>query len=419
MTSLNEVYTLFLSSSGAITDSRKTTLNALFFALSGPNFDGNTYAKEAMEKGAIAAIVDSPEVAKTHKNFLLVDNVLQTLQRLAKHHRQQFDIPVVGLTGSNGKTTTKELIATILGTTHKEVMATEGNLNNHIGVPLTLLRLTKNHSHAIIEMGANHIGEIDFLCEITQPTHGLITNVGKAHLDGFGSEEGVLKGKTELYRFLEKNEGTVIINKEDKRLVGVLRKTKNITYSPTEYRVTQEQPTLKLTYKGSEINTQLVGTYNKTNIAAAQCVGEIFDVPAAENIRAIAAYTPSNHRSQLLTKNNKTIVLDAYNANPTSMRAAITDFSKRAGKKVLVLGFMAELGTHEPAEHKALVELVTSLHFSNCYWIGDAYKPFVKSNWFATISDLKTHLESAPIIANQVLLKGSRSVQVEAILPLL
>lgn len=415
MLTLKEVYALFLDASGVETDSRKSVSNKLFFALKGQNFDGNAYAHNALENGAKAAIVDDAEIANTHQKCYLVNDVLQTLQALAHHHRKQFNIPVIALTGSNGKTTTKELIASVLNTTH-EVLATEGNLNNHIGVPLTLLHLSKQHTHALIEMGANHLNEIEFLCGIAHPTHGLITNVGKAHLEGFGSEEGVLKGKTELYRFLEQNNGTVLVNQDDTKLMGEVGKHQIITYTPSKFSVLNNQPTLKLRLNGVEINSQLAGSYNKANIAAAICVGNFFGVSTEKCAAAIAAYTPNNHRSQLIFKDNKTIVLDAYNANPTSMRAAINDFSAREGKKVVILGYMGELGAAEAKEHEALVRLVKTSHIENCYWIGTAYKPFVHSNYFETTESFVTYLKTSSINATQILIKGSRSVKLETIL---
>ena len=412
MTSLNEVYSLFLASSGAVTDSRKIVRNCLFFALKGPHFDGNTYAKNALENGAYAAIVDNPEVAAANNGCYLVNDVLTTIQELAKHHRNQFEIPVIALTGSNGKTTTKELLACVLGTTHT-VLATEGNLNNHIGVPLTILRIHNAHTHALIEMGANHIGEIHFLCRIAQPNYGIITNVGKAHLEGFGSEKGVLQGKTELYRFLEENNGIAFINNDDDRLLGALGNTTAIKYSPTECTLLEEQPTLKLKYKNAEISTHLVGDYNSANVATALCVGNAFNVPLNKSIDAIGAYIPSNLRSQLLSQNNKTIILDAYNANPTSMHVALTAYSKREGTKALILGTMAELGAHETKEHQSLVKLVESLKFDACFWVGEAFKPHVSKNWFATTSELKSYIKAHPMNVNQVMLKGSRSVGLE------
>lgn len=417
MVSFQDVYALFLTSSGVETDSRKSLDNKLFFALKGENFDGNTYALSAIKKGAKAAIVDNIEIAANPKCFL-VDDVLQTLQSLANHHRNQFDIPIIALTGSNGKTTTKELLTAVLSTSHC-VLATEGNLNNHIGVPLTLLQLTQTHTHAIIEMGANHLKEIDFLCRITQPTHGLITNIGKAHLEGFGSEEGVLQGKTELYRFLEKNDGVVFVNQENSKLVNSLGKNLSIAYSPSNFLIDKDHPTLELSINNIKINTQLAGSYNRTNIAAAVRVGSAFGVSVEQSAAAISDYTPVNHRSQLVQKNNKTIVIDAYNANPTSMHAAVISFSKRTGKKAVILGTMGELGTHEAKEHQALVKLVETMGIDYCYWVGDPYKPFVDANWFETTEDLAMHLKTKPVNADEILVKGSRSVRLENLLPII
>ncbi len=418
MTSLKEVYSFFLASSGVETDSRKSLDNKLFFALKGEKFDGNTYALSAIEKGAVAAIVDQQEIAAAHPKCLLVDDVLQTLQSLANHHRKQFDIPVIALTGSNGKTTTKELIAAVLNTSFN-ILSTEGNLNNHIGVPLTLLRLNNKHSHALIEMGANHLNEIDFLCHIAQPTHGLITNVGKAHLEGFGSEDGVLQGKTELYRFLEKNNGVVFINQQDGKLQNALGENLSIAYTPSDFIIHKDHPTLEILFNNIKIKTQLAGIYNINNIAAAVCVGSAFGVSVEQSATAISDYTPVNHRSQLVQQNNKTIVLDAYNANPTSMHAAVNSFSKRAGKKAVILGTMAELGLHEANEHKALVKLVKTMKIECCYWVGSPYKPFVDENCFETTEDLVTQLKNNPIEADEILVKGSRSVRLENLLPYL
>lgn len=415
MTSLQEVYALFLASSGVETDSRKLTLNQLFFALKGPNFDGNTFALKSLQKGAAAAIVDCPKVAASHEKCYLVDDVLKCLQDLANHHRNQFEIPVIGLTGSNGKTTTKELIAAVLRTKYN-ILATEGNLNNHIGVPLTLLHLTENHTHALIEMGANHLKEIDFLCQIANPTHGLITNVGKAHLEGFGSEEGVLLGKTELYRYVNAHNGIIFINQEDEKLTNTIGKCTKVAYNPSEFILLEDEPAIKFLYNSIEITTKLAGNYNRANVAAAVCVGSAFGVTLKNSVEAIEAYIPKNHRSQVIHKNGKTIVLDAYNANPTSMQAAVEAFQSRKGKKALVLGFMAELGSHENEEHKRIVVLAKSMGLDLCFWVGEAYKPFVSSNWFENTTALQKYLQEYPIDADQILVKGSRSAGLENIL---
>jgi UDP-N-acetylmuramoyl-tripeptide--D-alanyl-D-alanine ligase len=418
MTSLKEVYQLFLKSSGVQTDSRNVNSNELFFALNGPNFDANTFAHQAIQKGALAAIVDNKAIADANQACYLVDDVLKTLQALAKLHRKQFNIPVLALTGSNGKTTTKALIHAVLSTTHT-VLATEGNLNNHIGVPLTLLRLTAAHSHAIIEMGANHLKEIAFLCEIAQPNYGLITNVGKAHLEGFGSEEGVFQGKTELYDFIEKKDGLIFVNEDDHKLFFAIGDVAHIAFEPSEYRIVQEQPTLKLGHQNIEIPTQLVGTYNKENIAAAISIGVYFGVSLAKAAKAISDYTPNNSRSQLLNQNGKTLTFDAYNANPSSMHAAIAAFAKRSGKKAVILGHMAELGTYELDEHQALVDLVKTHDFDTCYWVGKPYESIVSSNYFSSVNELNLFLKNNPIEVDQLLIKGSRSATLEKVLSFL
>jgi UDP-N-acetylmuramoyl-tripeptide--D-alanyl-D-alanine ligase len=415
MTSLKEVYQLFLKSSGVQTDSRKTTSHQLFFALNGPNFDANAFAQQAIEKGALAAIVDDKAVAEANQNCYLVADVLETLQTLAQHHRNQFDIPIIALTGSNGKTTTKALMHAVLSTTHK-VLATDGNLNNHIGVPLTLLRLTTAHSHAIIEMGANHLKEIAFLCEIAQPTHGLITNVGKAHLEGFGSEEGVLQGKTELYDFIAKKGGIIFINQDDNKLLNSIGDVTHTSYKPSEFRITQDQPTLTLVNQNIEIPTQLIGTYNKENIAAAVSIGVYFGVSLVKAAKAVSDYTPNNSRSQLMTLNGKTLTFDAYNANPSSMKAAIAAFAKRSGKKAVILGHMAELGTYESAEHQALVDLVKKQGFETSYWVGKPYEHLVTTHYFSSVDKLNLFLKNNPIEADQLLIKGSRSATLEKVL---
>jgi UDP-N-acetylmuramoyl-tripeptide--D-alanyl-D-alanine ligase len=303
----------------------------------------------------------------------------------------------------------------VLSTTHK-VLATDGNLNNHIGVPLTLLRLTTAHSHAIIEMGANHLKEIAFLCEIAQPTHGLITNVGKAHLEGFGSEEGVLQGKTELYDFITKKDGVIFINQDDNKLLNSIGDVTHTSYKPSEFRTTQDQPTLTLVYQNIEILTQLVGTYNKENIAAAVSIGAYFGVSLVKAAKAVSDYTPNNSRSQLMTLNGKTLTFDAYNANPSSMKAAIAAFAKRSGKKAVILGHMAELGTYESAEHQALVDLVKKQGFETSYWVGKPYEHLVTTHYFSSVDKLNLFLKNNPIEADQLLIKGSRSATLEKVL---
>ncbi|MDB4717191.1 UDP-N-acetylmuramoyl-tripeptide--D-alanyl-D-alanine ligase, partial [Flavobacteriaceae bacterium] len=323
------LYSYFLKSSSVITDTRKIEKNALFFCLRGENFNGNKFAKEALQKGAAFVVIDDSEYFKENSQYILVEDCLKSLQELAKYHRLQFDIPVIGLTGSNGKTTTKELIYSVLSEQFNTT-ATFGNLNNHIGVPLTLLRINKNTEIALIEMGANHLKEIEFLCNITKPTHGYITNFGKAHLEGFGSIEGVIQGKSELYKSLENTKGTALINSEDKLQVRLTKnqakqqfgnKEADIVITSNNY-TTKDNNYLSVSFQSTIINSKLKGTYNYSNIKAAIAFGFIFDISLEKIKKGIEGYIPKNNRSQWLKTERNTVILDAYNANPSSMTVA-------------------------------------------------------------------------------------------------
>ena len=342
------------------TDTRNIPEGAIFFALKGPSFNANEFALEALDKGAAFAVIDEETYQKDDR-MVLVEDVLQTLQELAQYHRQQLKIPVIGLTGSNGKTTTKELIREVLSQKYK-VLATEGNLNNHIGVPLTLLSIDPEIEIAIIEMGANHIGEIARLSEIAQPTHGLITNIGKAHIEGFGGFEGVIRGKSELYHYLIQRGGEVFVNSQDEVLSNMAKRfDKPYFYpAPGDYLTcTLVDADPFVTYEnesGTLVKTQLIGTYNFSNIAAAICLGKFFDIPEKEADAAIARYVPTNNRSQIIRKGTNTIILDAYNANPDSMEAALENLkAMKAEDKVVILGDMFELGEESEAEHRRIV----------------------------------------------------------------
>jgi UDP-N-acetylmuramoyl-tripeptide--D-alanyl-D-alanine ligase len=339
-TSIEFLYQKYLECRHVSTDSRADQDQSLFFALNGPNFKGAKFAVMALEKGASYAVVDDPGMAA--ENVFVVEDTLQTLQDLARHHRKQLSIPVIGITGSNGKTTTKELIYTVLSQKFN-TLYTQGNLNNHIGVPLTLLRIKPEHEMAIIEMGANHIGEIEMLCTIALPTHGMITNIGKAHLEGFGSLEGVARGKSELYVHLDKTEGTVFVNTGNEHLMRMSRRiASKVTYPAIGdyYHSELLEASPYVVYKdeeGSVVHTQLVGSYNYENMAAAACIGKYFGVSLTKANEAIANYSPVNNRSQVLQKGSNTIILDAYNANPTSMAAAIRNFGNmNAPRKVYI-----------------------------------------------------------------------------------
>lgn len=420
-----QLYRLFLQHPSVQTDTRLLQPGDLFFALKGPNFNGNLFAGQALEKGAAAVIVDEATGIDSPK-IIRVDDALTALQQLAKHHRLQFKIPFLAITGSNGKTTTKELIHAVLST-HYKTSTTQGNLNNHIGIPLTLLRVPQEAEIAVIEMGANHQGEIASYCQYVLPTYGLINNVGKAHLEGFGGIEGVKKGKGELYDFIRAGGGSIFINNDYDYLKEMSSGIQHcISYGTTEADVTghllQSDPFLAVTIdhqpKLSRIDTHLVGDYNVPNVLAAVAVGFHFGVPAEKIKSAIESYTPSNSRSQLLEYKGNKVVLDAYNANPSSMKLAIENFAKlNAHHKIIMLGAMAELGTDSVAEHAAIVSLLQETKWDAVVLVGG---DFLKLNHpyhsFANATEAGTWLKNQSVSGAHILIKGSRSMRMEKIL---
>ncbi|QDK82138.1 UDP-N-acetylmuramoyl-tripeptide--D-alanyl-D-alanine ligase [Spirosoma sp. KCTC 42546] len=439
MNTIEQLYHKFQECTGVSTDTRRITPDCLFVALKGDKFDGNQFAGQALAAGARYALVDDPAVAaRDQERCLLVTDGLTALQDLARHHRKTFSFPVIGLTGSNGKTTTKELIAAVLSKNY-QTYATIGNLNNHIGVPLTLLAITEQYEMAVVEMGANHQKEIELLCSITQPTHGLITNVGKAHLEGFGGIEGVRKGKGELYDYLIQNGQTVFINSRDKTLTAMYRErlkhhrpeavfAEAIFYpavdSPNEpIELVQESPVV--VYRdsnGQEITTHLPGRYNFENMMAALAIGDYFGISPEEANRAIADYNPTNNRSQVITKGTNTVLLDAYNANPSSMSAAIRQFAATPAKrKVVILGDMYELGDESEAEHAALGKLIADSQFDLVILAGKdmhyalGYLP--KAYYFPDKFSLHNWLMDNPMSDTHVLVKGSRGMSLETVVP--
>ncbi|WP_266368107.1 UDP-N-acetylmuramoyl-tripeptide--D-alanyl-D-alanine ligase [Tellurirhabdus rosea] len=429
--SIQEIYERFRECPSVSTDTRKITPECLFVALKGDKFDGNKFARQALEQGARYALVDDPEVA-TDDRFLLVDDGLTALQELARHHRQTLTIPVIGLTGSNGKTTTKELLAAVLSRKYR-TYATFGNLNNHIGVPLTLLAIRNDgpeapYEIAVVEMGANHQGEIRLLSSIAQPTHGLITNVGKAHLEGFGGEAGVRKGKGELYDWLAHQHGTVFVHGTNVTLqeMHLERQFHEVIHylGPNAFfhaTLVQEAPVIVYRDEaGQEVNTNLTGHYNFDNIAAALCVGKYFGVPAEEANAAIAAYNPTNNRSQIIQKGTNTILMDAYNANPSSMAAAIENFTKLAARrKVVILGDMYELGDESPVEHAALGERVAQGGFDTVILAGKdmqyALAALPKAYYFPDKFSLHNWIMDNPFTDAHILIKGSRGMGLETV----
>lgn len=427
MTPLEKLHEHFLQSSGVTTDTRKITKGSIFFALKGANFNGNKFASKALETGSSYAVVDEKEFAVSEK-YILVDDVLTTLQQLATHHRRQFNIPFIGITGSNGKTTTKELITTVLKQKYKTI-ATAGNLNNHIGVPLTLLSIPKDTEMAVIEMGANKIGDIEELCNIAEPNYGIITNIGKAHLEGFGSLEGVARGKSELYLHILKNGGTTFVNGNNEILLRMSQRLTDVVYflgNPKgdyyNVELVKEEPFLSLKDNTGKIyDTHLSGFYNFENMVSALCIGEYFKVNHQKAFEAVSNYTPDNNRSQLTEKGNNKIILDAYNANPTSMRFAIESFLKNESKnKVLILGDMFELGNQSKEEHQNIVNLLDEQqskfhsafllgkHFNSCQ--NERFKFFENKDELIASDKLKS-LNNATI-----LVKGSRGMGLESLL---
>lgn len=422
---IEELYQLFLQYPSIQTDTRKLKAGDLYFALKGENFNGNDFAIQALEKGAAYAIVDE-EIPQDDPRIIKVEHVLHTLQQLAKHHRQQFAIPFIAITGSNGKTTTKELIHAVLSS-HFKTYTTEGNLNNHIGIPLTLLKVKPNAEMAVVEMGANHQKEIAGYCTYTLPTHGLINNVGKAHLEGFGGIEGVKKGKGELYDFIRDTNGSIFINTDLDYLEEMSKGiTNKITYgskdAQTKGQLVSSEPFLVVEITSEptigKISTQLVGDYNLPNVLAAVCVGMHFGVPAQNIKSAIESYEPSNSRSQLVEKDTNKIILDAYNANPSSMKLAIENFAKLpAEKKVLMLGGMAELGEESLAEHQAIIALIRQFNWTQVVLVGGDFAkiehPFL---FFSTAGEAQQWFKSQHFTQTHLLIKGSRSVKMEQIL---
>lgn len=422
---IEELYQLYLAHPVVQTDTRKLKEGDLFFALKGDNFNGNRFAVQALEKGAAYAIVDeAPEFE--NPRILIVADVLSTLQELAKYHRQQFKIPFLAITGSNGKTTTKELIHAVLSTTFK-TYTTEGNLNNHIGIPLTLLKVKQDAQIAVVEMGANHQKEIEGYCKYALPNYGLINNVGKAHLEGFGGIEGVKKGKGELYDFIRATGGTIFINTDFDYLQEMSNGIPNrITYGTHHASITgvllKSEPFLEVELTSNPgigtIKTHLVGDYNLPNVLAAACVGLHFGVKAEFIKAAIEQYQPTNSRSQLIEKDTNKIILDAYNANPSSMKLAIENFAKlQANKKVLMLGGMAEMGEASLAEHKAIVDLISLYEWNNVVLVGGDFGKFSHPyTYFNTSLEAKQWYKNQLFSNTHLLIKGSRSMKMEEIL---
>ena len=415
---IESFYQLYLQSNKVTIDSRKIESGDIFFAFSGDNFNAATLAEDAISKGALAVIVEDKDFENTAKNIFYVKSTLEFLQNLAKHHRAQLKIPIIALTGSNGKTTTKELIHAVLSQKYN-TQYTSGNLNNHIGVPLTLLSIMPEHQMAVIEMGANHQKEIEFLCTIAQPNFGYITNFGKAHLEGFGGVEGVIKGKSELYDFLIANDRFVIINENDPIQVQLTEDYDLIipfgkTDSEFYFEKFSENNCVGLVYEGNSAQSNLTGDYNFTNLCAAASLGLYFGISFDLIKKAFEEYTPTNMRSQIVQKGNKTLVLDTYNANPSSMKVSLDNFAHFQGSKTIIIGDMLELGEDSYNEHLEIVYYAKTLNFDEIITVGKNFSE-VKQNVanFLTTEDLIAYLKKHQIKSQNILLKASRGIALE------
>ena len=439
---IKELYNIFLLHPVITTDSRDVPKDSIFFALKGENFDGNAYAKAALEKGAAYAVIDEPEYNEPDNDrFILTDDVLTTLQQLAKLHRTSLGTTIIGITGTNGKTTTKELIANVLKKKY-HVLYTQGNLNNHIGVPKTLLQLNKDHQIAVIEMGANHPGEINTLTEIVQPDYGIITNVGKAHLLGFGSFEGVIQTKGELYDFLRKDNKTVFINQDNPYLQAISTGLQLITYGQKEHdnllvkgELIECNPFLKFQWskrnplnsdhnsQPSTVQTQLIGSYNLDNALAAACIGTYFAITDEDINAALEQYIPSNNRSQLTITEENRLVVDAYNANPTSMKAALDNFRLLPDEhKMCILGDMKELGESSAEEHQKTIDTLCEYDFETVWLVGEEFAKTKRPDTFKTFADVneaKEAIKAKKPKGFTILIKGSNSTRLVKLTELL
>ena len=421
---IETIYSKFLECTSITTDTRKIEAGNMFFALKGDNFDANTFAKQALEKGAKYVLIDNSDYYIDAKT-ILVDDTLIALQKLANYHRNQLKTTIIALTGSNGKTTTKELINCVLSRKFKTT-ATIGNLNNHIGVPLTLLSFTKDTEIGIVEMGANHQKEIDFLCTIATPDYGYITNFGKAHLEGFGGVEGIIKGKSEMYDYHAKNNKMVFVNLDDTLQEEKTKTIKRFTFSTLQnadvrIKSIEANPMVTIAFDETTIKSNLIGLYNASNINVAITIGKYFRIENDEIKKAIESYVPTNNRSQLIEKGSNEIILDAYNANPSSMIAAIENFIQfKEGSKIVILGDMFELGNESAEEHKKIINLLLDRNQINCYFVGkDFFKNKIESEhqtFFESYDHFSEYLQTISFENKLILIKGSRGMALERVL---
>ena len=423
--SIIDLYDLFIHNPQITTDSRNCPKGSIFFALKGDKFDGNQYAGKALASGCVYAVIDNPDYYIGERT-ILVDNVLKTLQQLAHHHRKVLGLPIIGITGTNGKTTTKELLAAVLSTKFN-LLYTEGNFNNHIGVPLTLLRLTHDHEMAVIEMGASHPGDIKELVDIVHPNYGIITNVGRAHLEGFGSFEGVIRTKGELYDYIRRSKGKIFIKKENEYLQSIAKGIEQITYGNGDDAFASGQvvscdPFLVFNWKQQgklhTVETHIIGSYNLDNVLAAVAVGRFFKIPAERISRAIAAYEPTNNRSQFKKTDNNELIIDAYNANPSSMKVALDNFiTMPVQPKAIILGDMRELGPTSDELHAEVVAQIKKGQFDKVFLCGEHFSKVGKE--FSPFATTEAMVRKQPLKGYHILIKGSHSMGLEKLADIL
>ena len=423
MENIELLYELFKKSYAVSTDSRTLQNNCIFVALKGEHFDGNDFAFKVASDGIAGAVIADRKDLPEHERLFIVDDSLSTLQKLAHHHRMTLKTPVIGITGTNGKTTTKELVSAVLSQKLNTIF-TQGNFNNHLGVPLTLLRIKPETEIAVVEMGANHPNEISQLANIAMPDFGLITNIGKAHLEGFGSIEGVINTKNEMYRHIAHNNGMLFVNNDNNLLLNLSKDIRRFTYgtslnSDVQGEILSSNPFLSIKWNNNTINTQLIGDYNFENVMAAIAIGKYFNVDDNQIIRAIESYSPTNSRSQVIKTADNTLILDAYNANPTSMNCAINNFHHICDKKnLLIIGDMRELGQESEKEHETIFNKISELGFNNVYFVGSEFSKVAKESKYSTFentAELCEFLKNKKLSGYHILIKGSNSIHLNKV----
>ena len=424
MNEIERIYELYKGAYTVTTDSRTITPGCVFVALKGEHFDGNDFALKVAEDGVAACVIADRQNLPKHERLFVVDDSLKALQDLAKYHREKLGLPIIGITGTNGKTTTKELVSVVLSKKYN-IIFTQGNFNNQLGVPLTLLRIKPDTELAVVEMGASHPGDIDELTEIGKPNYGIITNIGRAHLEGFGGFEGVIRTKNEMYQYIAKHDGMLFVNRDNDLLMDLAKDIKMMTYgtnndADVKGEILSANPYLSVEWNSQKIDTQLVGDYNFENVMAAICIGTYFKVAANDIVEALSNYCPTNNRSQVIETGKNRVVMDAYNANPTSMSHAIKNFRNICkDDNLLILGDMRELGTESEQEHKNILELLKKLNFKNVYLVGPEFSKIYSSSKFSSfnnVEELAQYLKQHPVSGFDILVKGSNGIHLNKII---